>query len=511
MSIVWRARVGILVPASLGIVLVASCTESPPVQEFAAVVVPAVPADPAPSLPEPWGPDASLDSDGAASMPEAGLRDAGEADAHDDGPLPCMTDDDCPSLVCPKASRVCAEPSGSDGVQNGTETDVDCGGQQRAPCAAGKKCTVHADCASLGCDDRGLCAPSPSCTSLHGGRTCGLGELGEAGAAHESCCTSIEVPGFADPAHPGMRVWLDKYEITAGRMRAFVERLSGVYGGKPDLRTWVSQHRPPVWNDAWDFILATDTDAPGNVAMPHPSLYSTTPANVGTSYVFGSSLYVYVHGHNCFQGGGTGPRDAESYGYNTYFYPPAIMLSQNGGWPRAFSREELDTRAMNCVPSAVLQAFCAWDGGQLATAEVLRHVTGATFSKSGRIVTPGRLPPREDANTSRDGASNPPYYRVTFNQDEHTHEGAGRIAAPGRMPLDRTASLPAASDTWADLRGNLNEVVLLPADVGEASGFGLYSEGVAYVSARASRNTPVNNGYPEFRAGFAGGRCMRFR
>jgi hypothetical protein len=483
---------------------------------------------PEPGLLEPPSPSQDAASDSARAMPAdasaafeptdaspVGVDPlaADAADAADvvEGPPPCMIDEDCPSLLCARESRTCAEPSGTDGVKNGSETDVDCGGLGNAPCAAGKRCVVHEDCASLGCDDSGRCASAPSCTKTFGGRTCGTGELGDPGAHHESCCTSLEVQGFSDAAHPGKTVLLDKYEITAGRMRTFLARVSLMYGGKPDLLAWVSQHRPTVWNDGWDFILSTDTDAPGNVVMPHPSLYSTSPANVGTSYLFGSSLYVYVHGHNCFQGGGTSPQTAESYGYNTYFYPAAIMAAQNGGWPRAFSQDELDTRAMNCVPSAVLQAFCAWDGGQLATAEVLLFVSGATVGKNGRILTEGRLPPRASANTSSDGAKNPPYYRVTFNQADHTHEGAGRIAAPGRMALDRTASSPAASDTWADLRGNLNEVVLLPDAVGASSGFGLYFEGVAYESARASRNTPVNNGYPEFRAGFAGGRCMRFR
>jgi hypothetical protein len=139
----------------------------------------------------------------------------------------------------------------------------------------------------------------------------------------------------------------------------------------------------------------------------------------------------------------------------------------------------------------------------------------------------GRLPARTGAsstdsnvNWSSDGSQNPYYYRtiidpavpgVFFNQQQNTHEGAGRIAPPGRMAGDRTASAPASTDSWADLRGNLNEVVLVPAQIGAASGFALEYEGVALSSARAGGNTTAKNGYPEHKAGFAGGRCMRFK
>ncbi|MBM4362125.1 MAG: DUF11 domain-containing protein, partial [Deltaproteobacteria bacterium] len=45
----------------------------------------------------------------------------------------------------------------ADGVQNGTETDVDCGGGVCAPCALGRDCGVGADCSSGVCVD-GYCA-----------------------------------------------------------------------------------------------------------------------------------------------------------------------------------------------------------------------------------------------------------------------------------------------------------------------------------------------------------------
>ncbi len=51
-----------------------------------------------------------------------------------------------------------AVASCSDGVQDGDETDVDCGGATCAGCAVGRACLVDGDCASLACKSQ-LCVP----------------------------------------------------------------------------------------------------------------------------------------------------------------------------------------------------------------------------------------------------------------------------------------------------------------------------------------------------------------
>ncbi|WP_437336134.1 trypsin-like serine protease [Sorangium sp. So ce394] len=50
-------------------------------------------------------------------------------------------------------------PTCTDGVQNGTETDVDCGGTCAADCANGDTCSTNADCTSQNCV-AGVCQPS---------------------------------------------------------------------------------------------------------------------------------------------------------------------------------------------------------------------------------------------------------------------------------------------------------------------------------------------------------------
>ncbi len=76
----------------------------------------------------------------------------------DDG-AHCGDGGDCESQVC--VGGVCAAPACDDGVQNGGETDVDCG-NECAACGDGQACDVGTDCASLVCSG-GLCQ-APTCS-----------------------------------------------------------------------------------------------------------------------------------------------------------------------------------------------------------------------------------------------------------------------------------------------------------------------------------------------------------
>jgi hypothetical protein len=63
--------------------------------------------------------------------------------------LGCMAAGDCDSGVCTGA--VCQLPACDDGVNNGSESDVDCGGAC-VGCGAGKNCGSGGDCLSTVCD-----------------------------------------------------------------------------------------------------------------------------------------------------------------------------------------------------------------------------------------------------------------------------------------------------------------------------------------------------------------------
>jgi hypothetical protein len=72
-------------------------------------------------------------------------------------------------FICPSdAGITCAAPppppppTCTDGIKNGSETDVDCGGPSCSPCADGGGCAVNGDCQSGECQES-LCV-EPACT-----------------------------------------------------------------------------------------------------------------------------------------------------------------------------------------------------------------------------------------------------------------------------------------------------------------------------------------------------------
>jgi hypothetical protein len=96
----------------------------------------------------------------------------GECPPCDDGE-DCLVNEDCDSQVCDPKLDVCLTPSCTDGVQNGDETDIDCGGACGATCDPGEGCIDGMDCLSFGCDG-GTCndfltvSAAPSCSNFAG-------------------------------------------------------------------------------------------------------------------------------------------------------------------------------------------------------------------------------------------------------------------------------------------------------------------------------------------------------
>lgn len=243
---------------------------------------------------------------------------AGRAAACSEGER-CTSGGDCESGVC--KGGACAPPAPDDGVKNGDETDIDCGGSRAPKCVVGRGCKAHEDCASDACSYAGECVAFKSCTGRFGGDTCGPGETGTPGAAHESCCATVETTG-------GTRI--GKYHVTAGRMRAFVDRYAG------DLVAWAATS-PSGWDSAYDDQLPSSLDEA-----------------------------LALLGPNGKQG-----CDPEAQGARTYFQGPI------DGDPRRrsdFSKDALDEKALNCVTWHMAQALCVFDGGRLATTAELRDL-----------------------------------------------------------------------------------------------------------------------------------------
>lgn len=93
-----------------------------------------------------------------------GIQNGGESDVDCGGPncpdCPngdgCFSGADCQSGVC--MGGVCQAPTCTDGVENGNETGVDCGGGTCPPCPDGEGCLVSTDCQSGNCSG-GICTP----------------------------------------------------------------------------------------------------------------------------------------------------------------------------------------------------------------------------------------------------------------------------------------------------------------------------------------------------------------
>jgi hypothetical protein len=102
-------------------------------------------------------------------------QDFGETDVDCGGPdcLPCkkgfkcLKFSDCFSQVCDATTHTCLAPSCMDNVQNEDETDVDCGGHCK-PCLDTNKCRQASDCQSQVCLSGAPGTPdtcaAPTCT-----------------------------------------------------------------------------------------------------------------------------------------------------------------------------------------------------------------------------------------------------------------------------------------------------------------------------------------------------------
>ncbi len=528
--------------------------------------------------------------------PTDGKKNNGETDVDCGGPNAppcatgkgCATGKDCVDTYCADATKKCTAPRYDDGVQNGTETDVDCGGTGAGmkKCAEGLLCGVDADCNGACKDFAGTkkCIDAPSCKPHFGGDTCGgsevgtgteshLGAAGATQAGHESCCRTLPVAGYTDPGAPGKTVYLDKYEITAGRMRAFLEAIGGGVDAagnakSADLRTWMGAHRPARWNNGWEEVLPTGNinstttysvkNATTNLLYPgqdqfllnHPTQSTWWIGNAAGAYGPGTSVDHTIY-NGVFQALGSAHFFPEywaqapspdyaashalncsntdfSFGYSTYWFDKATVTTYSGGTNgKYFSKDDLDQKALNCSPNALFAAFCAWDGGQLATADVLDDISGNTVSpiydaggiQNGKFaVARSTCAGPAGANTVLtypDGGSYPCGYNVAQNKvlvyeypndNGNSYDASARIASPGRVGGDQM-SKSAADEPWMDLLGNLHEVVLKKG-AAETARFDYRGYGTEWSSITHHHNqqtTPRNKG------GALGARCMRFK
>jgi len=119
-----------------------------------------------------------------------GLHNGDETDVDCGGPCPacgvgglCLADTDCESQWCNSGGR-CHPPSCRDGRRNGDEVGVDCGGSCRL-CRAGKRCEIDAHC------DRGRCESGICRTCSDGHLSPAEGGLDCGGVCGDQCANGV--------------------------------------------------------------------------------------------------------------------------------------------------------------------------------------------------------------------------------------------------------------------------------------------------------------------------------
>jgi formylglycine-generating enzyme required for sulfatase activity len=324
----------------------------------------------------------------------------------------CTASTDCISMVCAQGS--CQAPTSTDGVKNGNESDVDCGGTNTgAPkCDTARACASNSDCKSDGCDYENRCAERRSCTRQFGGDTCGSGEIGEPGAVHESCCKTVALTnGVAR---------LDKYHVTAGRMRAFLTRVGG------NARAFVDGVGAPRWNVAWSPFV--------------PSTLSEADTFLGPYWLGAVNQFdlasAPVSKRSC---------NSKDFGGHTYWTPVAA-----GGDASDYTQNELDPKALNCVGWHLAKAFCAWDGGRLPSrAEIANAYTnnGTTARPWEFVNTPAYVETAQDPRLNHQFSYGYPGNPRRVNGT--VQDIAWHISPPGRHPAGANAN------GAQDIAGNL--------------------------------------------------------
>jgi hypothetical protein len=376
---------------------------------------------------------------------------------------PCLATSDCDAVICNATTKVCDPPSPTDGLKNGTETDVDCGGAAptNAPrCVIDQGCKAGTDCTSGGCSV-GLgnkCSPLSCATpEVAGISSCGAKETGVAGATHESCCKSLVLPTRTTRR-------LDKYEITAGRYRSFITSV----GPTGNVRGWVQA-----------YVAGHPGSQLANLLASYPVLANLYPAaarfdNLSLTAHLSLDIDNYDGIRGCANYDG-------SYSANTYWLD--YDLADFGLPKRPIPRAVSDEKSLNCQMPIMLAAFCAWDGGEMPvyddyldvwtqaypwgptdTVRPTYNWCNGTFNNGG--FTCQCAPPDGVHPVDLQGQSCPPgglstngeqgvFYEFPIATDR-AKDNEPLIAAPGRFTTDATA-LKSGGESWYDIYANLAE------------------------------------------------------
>ena len=386
----------------------------------------------------------------------------------------CAADGDCANVRCNATTLLCEPPTSSDGLKNGTETDIDCGGgpPTNAPrCLIGKGCAAGSDCSSAGCSmNTGKCTTRSCATGETAGIvTCGSKETGQAGAVHESCCKSLVLP-----TRTTLR--LDKYEVTSGRFRTFLSKVG------PNVRAWVTTYiaANPTSQLATLVGLAPTVFPDGsNLSTIYPNADRFVPHSLTAHMVVDIDNYGGIRG--CDNDYNPLVAGEGNYSSNTYWMD-ATHEADYGIKPRTLPRTTSDEKPLNCAMPMMFAAFCAWDGGEMATLADYHDVwvrppttypwgavdtkrptynwcngpynNGGFTCQCDGVHNIGTLGCPAAGGFSVNGQAGL-FYEWPLNTDR-SRDNSPLLAAPGRFPGDATL-LTSGGESWMDIYANLAE------------------------------------------------------
>jgi hypothetical protein len=427
----------------------------------------------------------------------------------------CGADSECASGFCSLISHTCVAGQSCKGLITPAPI-MDIAGcyneanpAQPLPCPAGSSCDTNTyDCYDNLTNDV-VGTPDTNGAGQNAGLdTCGAGESTDPVAMqkHESCCRSLVVPGT--------NTRMDKYEVTAGRVRQWIESVNNWCNGNAacvtaanpsgayNLRAWVQAQLTGATAIGTRMLQQmplgqAGASTPNIVPLFAESAEGNDPLNL-VQELGGTSIDPNVPSgqQGCNMGAGR-------EGASTYWWP-ASSEADVGSPPRAFTQDYYDIKPFSCALYWIGAAFCAWDGGRLANDAEYTAVWPSTYPWAA-----GTYPVIEPSVAQANAAANmgipitsytidfvseigwysyPSYALSNPTLSVPSTEGPGTdftpfIAAPGRFVLDLTAvKSPGTTEGWYDVGANLMEMKMAGAPWSVSQGAFVNAQNQVYAS-----------------------------
>jgi hypothetical protein len=166
----------------------------------------------------------------------------------------CRGGTDCISGVCDPLALVCAAPSCDDGVLNGAETDLDCGGNcaPKRPCPPTQRCRVGTDCDNLVCE-QGLCAAATCSDGVQNGKESDVDCGGPCSKCGKGRKCSVDADCDSDFCHLKSAACIELWSplVTSYAIGSQVGYQHVLYVALQDIptnnATWVPPAVPALW------------------------------------------------------------------------------------------------------------------------------------------------------------------------------------------------------------------------------------------------------------------------